>query len=222
MTETAERDQIAVLARKIDELESREQIREVLYSYARGVDRADTEGAKEAYHPDAMDIHWDSFTGNGHEFMDHITRSVRTVHFVLHKICNPIIELDGDRAFVESRYTSIVRVDVDDAPPGNWVEHTANGRYLDIFERRDGVWRIAHRRLAKEGSRVDFVSDQPVGRRRLPESLSQPYPDDLVYRGFDIIDMAPDPIPAPESHFGWLAEAGHRVFVEGKTNARQA
>ena len=204
---------IAELARRVDELASREEIRELLYTYARGVDRADAAGAKEVYHPDAMDVHWDSFTGNGREFIDHITAAVRTVHSVMHEINNPIIDLQGERAFVESRYTSRVRVDVEGAPAGCWVEHLANGRYLDVMERRDGRWRIAHRRLVKEGSRVAFIANQPVGRRRRPEAMAQLWPDDLVYRGWDVADMAPEFIPAPQDHFGWLAEAGRRVFI---------
>lgn len=202
-------DEIEELKRQVDDLASREQIRDVLYSFTRYMDRADAAGLKRGYHPDAYEIHWETFTGNAHEFADHMTKAIRTVASVIHEITNPLIELDGDRAFVESRYTCRVHADFDGAPEGTWVELVVHGRYLDVFERRDGAWKIAHRRLIKEGSRVGLITDQPARPSR-PEAEHHPWPDDLVYAGFGIVDMAPEPNEPVKDMYGWLRQFGKR------------
>src|SRR5258705_9678431 len=166
---------IEALHKIVDELAAKEAIREMLYKYTRGMDRIDPETAKSAYHPDADDLHWGWFLGNSQRFVDYILGELKAAKFVIHEITNPLIEL-GDRAFVESRYTARLRFEVEDSPEGTWLESIAHGRYLDVFERRAGEWKLAHRRLAQDGCHVSLVHDlctyksSPSGR---------PYPYDL-------------------------------------------
>ena len=139
MTADPSAPDVGELHRRLEDLSSREAIRDVLFRYTRGVDRADAEAVKQCYHDDADDIHWDTFSGNAHAFADYICGEVQHAVSVAHEITNPIIDLEGERAFVESRYTSRVVVLLDPAAPdGAWVEHVARGRYLDVFERRRG------------------------------------------------------------------------------------
>ncbi len=203
------------LRRTVQQLADREAIRDVLYSYTRHMDRLHADGVKQGYHPDADDLHWGTFVGNAHEFADFMTGELRNVRFVTHEITNPIIELDGDRAFVESRYTSRVRVGFDGAPAGRWVETLSHGRYLDVFERRDGDWKVAHRRLVQDGSRVELITDLATVN---PDGAARPWPDDLVYRGFGILDLAPEPQEPAANRFAALGEFGRRG-VAGETQA---
>jgi hypothetical protein len=211
MTAEALETELRQLRERVESLEAREQIRDILHRYTRGMDRGDAELVKQGYHPDADDIHWQTFTGNAHQFADYMTAEARTVTYLIHEITDPIIELDGDRAFVESRYTSRVRVETGDLREGTWVEHVARGRYLDIFERRDGVWRIAHRRLVKDGGEYRLVTDQPSHARDLAASGTV-WPDDLVYRRYDIADLAPDPQAPEPGHFLALRRFGERML----------
>ena len=59
----------------LEELCAREQIREVLYSYCRGLDRGDVKLIEGVYHPDATDYHG-TFKGLGREFASHIVASM--------------------------------------------------------------------------------------------------------------------------------------------------
>jgi hypothetical protein len=70
----------------------------------------------------------------------HLKAFRRHTHFTL----NPLIEVDGDHAVVES-YMIAALVVVPKGTDGPEILQTAGGRYLDRFERRDGAWRIAHR-----------------------------------------------------------------------------
>lgn len=200
-------DELDELKRRLDVLSAKEEIRDVLYRYNSYIDRLDAERVKTVYHPDADDVHWGTFIGNAHEFADYITEELRDVRFVTHEVTNPLIQLEGDRAFVESRYTSRVRVAIEGAPAGKWLELVAHGRYLDLFEQREGAWKIAHRRIAQDGSRVSAVTDVSVYN---PEGSGRPAPDDLIYRGFDIMKLAPAPAKPKNNIFKALQAFGRR------------
>jgi hypothetical protein len=207
------------LREHIHKLSAKEEIRDVLYRYTRGVDRADVELIRQCYHPDADDIHWGTFTGNAREFARYIAQEVRNAVSVQHEITNPLIEVDGDRAFAESRYTSRVVVLVDDATHGDatddgpWIEHVARGRYLDVFERRDGTWRIAHRRLVREGGEVRLILHQRA-RTGAAESWPALFPDDLVYRRDEVRRLAPQPRAGVPGHFDTLRN--HEVVTAAR------
>ena len=167
------------LERRLAVLEAREAIRDVLYLYARGADRADVELFKSCYHPDAIDCHW-FWNGNAHEYADWVFPLLRQLPNSQHSITNPIIELDGDRAFVESQWYVIHRVPLDEE---RIVDQQVEGRYLDVFERRDGVWKILDRRTVLEAFREHVLQREMV--HRYPDGhpgLAQRYPHDPVYR----------------------------------------
>jgi ketosteroid isomerase-like protein len=56
-----------------------------------------------------------------------------------HLLSNPLIEIDGDRASVSSRYLFVTRND-DDRPAAALA-----GRYVDQFVRENGAWKILRR-----------------------------------------------------------------------------
>ncbi len=159
---------IEALHKIVDELAAKEAIREMLYKYTRGMDRIDPETAKSVYHPDADDLHWGWFLGNSQRFVDYILGELKAAKFVIHEITNPLIELDGDRAFVESRYTARLRFEVEDSPEGTWLESIAHGRYLDVFERPGRRSRLARAgsRHVQPGRRRSSVPGRPRVRRR--------------------------------------------------------
>ena len=101
------------LAARLEVLEAREAIRDVLYRYARGADRCDLALFKSCYWPDANDCHW-FWNGNAHAFADWVIPVLRELPNSQHSITNPIIDLalDGnpDRAFVECQWYVLHRI----------------------------------------------------------------------------------------------------------------
>lgn len=137
-----------------DEIAAKVEIQETLARYARSIDRLDVELAKSAYHEDGYDEHG-PIKGNAHDVMDTVGKNLADVFASQHLISNVLIELDGDKANVESCFFSL------HIPKGNnEIEYTW-GRYLDVFEQRGGDWKIAHRIVL-----VDFaeVHDRNVWR----------------------------------------------------------
>lgn len=130
---------------------ARNEILEVLARYARGVDRADAELLKSCYHADATEEHGGNFTGNAHEYVDGAVPRIRRMGTMQHLLGSSHVEFDagGAVAWVETYVWTFVRFHHD----GQLTDTFTGGRLVDRFERRDGAWRIAHRRTVFDWNR---------------------------------------------------------------------
>ena len=132
----------------IRELLDKQALHELVLRYCRAVDRADEELLLSCYHPDAFDDHG-SFRGGPAEFAEHLRGGTLNPEIqvgpVQHALTNAVFEVRGDVAYGES-YVEVRRTLADGR-----LER-AMGRYVDRFERRDGEWRIAHRRVLLESA----------------------------------------------------------------------
>ncbi|WP_028602856.1 nuclear transport factor 2 family protein [Ottowia thiooxydans] len=148
----------------------REAIRDCLYRYCRGIDRRDEEALRSAYWPDATDRHG-PYQGSATGFIDWALGKLKASDSrIVHRISNPLIELQGDQALVESYFDAIQEeLNAEGLP----VEALLSGRYLDRFERRNGEWRIIARTVVYDRMRhvlttqaltpEAFGPRQPVG-----------------------------------------------------------
>ncbi|MEQ8859094.1 MAG: nuclear transport factor 2 family protein [Pseudomonadales bacterium] len=128
------------------EVADRLAIQEVLAVHSRGVDRADERTLKSAYWPDAT-VAYGGFNGNAHEFCAMLPAAISSYARTQHVLSNTCIEFRDDRALVETYVTAYHYQAVAD---GVDREMTYLGRYLDVMERRDGVWRIQHRQVVMD------------------------------------------------------------------------
>ena len=135
---------------KLQTVIDKQEIYDVLMRYCRGIDRCDMEVLRSAYHPDAIDEHG-IFNGSASEFCEFILPRQRVYSHSMHSICNVLSEVDGDKAHVESYYVAYIYTKGDD---GEFYDTTVGGRYVDRFEKRDDVWKIAHRVVVMDWNRV--------------------------------------------------------------------
>ena len=155
-------------ATRLEALLDRQDIAEVIYRYARGVDRLDLDLIRSCFHADAYDDHG-TFQGGIDAFItyvsDFLPRYVATMHFM----GNMLIEVEGPVARAETYAVAYHREELAD---GSGRDDVFGIRYVDRFELRpalnaDGAatpqWRIAHRIVTTEWRRVDPV---PVGKVR--------------------------------------------------------
>ncbi len=167
------------------EMGDREAIRDCLYRYSRGVDRCDEDMLRSAYWDDAVDDHV-LFEGNREELIAWILPSLRGMVQSQHAINNILIRLHGDSADVESYYYGYHRLDYG----GKLIDSIQSGRYLDRFERRNGEWRIARRKVV-----VDWFRDYPdaadwdIGPLGQKIPFGGRHPQDPSY---SLLDLAPD------------------------------
>lgn len=144
----------ADILHRIQEVADRDEIRQALMRYCRGIDRGDEELINSAFHSDAIDDH--GTPGPATE----LARRVASLDMqLMHFTGNILIELAGESAYVESYFISFSPV-MDD---GVSSTRSRAGRYLDRFERRGGEWKIAHRMVVDEWARLDPVTKVPIG-----------------------------------------------------------
>jgi hypothetical protein len=144
---------------RVDQLMSRAEITEVVIRYVRAIDRLDEAMLRACFHPDARHRHG-AFDGLSADFCTRameICRGLRATH---HQLGPVSIELAGDVAFTEAYFTSHHRFG--EVPPPGGEPHQdrfMGGRYVDRFERRDGVWKIAERQGINDWLRYEPSSD---------------------------------------------------------------
>ena len=144
---------------KIERMLARDEIREVLARYARGVDRADGPLLKSCYHEDAIEEHGGNYTGNAFTYVDGAVPRIEKLGPMQHLLGTSHIELDGDTAFVETYIWTFLRVS---RPEGD-LDTFTGGRLIDRFERREGVWKIAHRKTIFDWNRDTPSNEAWVG-----------------------------------------------------------
>lgn len=165
----------------IEDIVARSELHDVAARFCRGADRLDRDMILSAYHPDAWDDHG-SFAGTPEPLADwiielHSTQFLWTAHY----ISNELVELDGDRAHGEIHVQGLFRFERD----GDLYDMMGFGRYIDRYERRDGVWRIIHRVATADWNRIDRVGERPDGalvKQLVPGTRTLDDPSYTVFR----------------------------------------
>lgn len=163
---------------KFQDLLDREAIRDCLFRYCRGIDRADEEALRSAYWPDASDCHG-AYSGSAAGFIEQALPRLRSGGRRVHQITNALIELQGSIAAVESRFLALQS---SAAAPAQ--ETFLCGRYVDRFEKRAGEWRVADRTVVydwiEERTRPELAqgNEELFGARKPTGSVA---PTDPVY-----------------------------------------
>ena len=151
------------LSPKLQELIDRQEILECVHRYARALDRHDDELLASVFHEDAIDNHgpWVGPRDDFVEWANHECHNALAAH--MHHITTHNCELAGDVAHAETYVMFVHR------PKTGSEILVGGGRYVDRFEKRNGEWRIALRRVVMDvsyladGSSFEELSGYPVG-----------------------------------------------------------
>lgn len=152
----------------LQKLLDRETIRNVVLQYCRAFDRCDAELLEDVYWPDSIHEHG-MFKGSGSEFVAFAIPKIRSFFKKSqHTLGNFYVDIRGDTAFAETYVTAhhlipndpqavgdvfgedYARVHADAGAKGH--DFIFLGRYIDVLEKRNGHWRIKHRRISTEWS----------------------------------------------------------------------
>jgi len=167
---------------ELQALIDKKAIEEVLISYCRGADRGDADLIAAAYHEDAVEDHGGTFNGPASDYVAALRDILPTAPRMSHSITNIHIEIDGDGALSECYFLTFSRREENGEP----FDHLTLARAVDRFERRDGAWRIAHRRIAWEWSH-EMPTRESWGRGQIapePDALVRggKKPNDIIYQ----------------------------------------
>jgi hypothetical protein len=158
-------DELEELRSEVRRLRDHEEIRQLLYRYARGVDRADVDIIRSVYATGGTDRHG-QFDGPGEEFAQVVVDRAKTWAWDAvgnHHITNIYVEVRGDEARAETYFLGF--------HPHNHngpVEMAVmSGRYIDHLVREEGRWGIRRRQVITDWSRNHF--DGPPWQFVTPE-----------------------------------------------------
>lgn len=181
----------------LTELLDKQAISDVIMTYARAIDRLDEAMLRSVFHPDSQHAHGfvgpssdpslPSKPGAPLDFVAYAFDVLNTHTRTHHQLGNIFIELDGEDAYAESYFTAYHRMRPKGDPaaaPNAWdteMDFWVGGRYLDRFQKREGVWKISHRTGLTDWMRTEPPACQ--GYFDTPEALRGHRGEkDLVYR----------------------------------------
>jgi ketosteroid isomerase-like protein len=147
---------------RLRELLDREELRELIYAYCSAVDRHDFERLRTLYHPDATDHHGRLFQGPAGAFIEALPAILEPMEIVSHNVTNVSLKLDGNRGEGEVGFFAFHRI----RTPDGAQDMLLGGRYADRYERRAGLWKIAHRAVIADWIQVHEPS---ICDMRIPE-----------------------------------------------------
>jgi len=164
----------------IQKLIVKQEIRDALSRYCRGLDRMDKEMASSVWHADSTALYYDMYEGTGHGFIDWVWVAHESMQCHSHQITNVLTRVDGDKAVSEA-YISLVlwTLPSDD---GKQMEIAVRGRYLDRWSFRDNKWAIDHR---------EFVTDTHTMRDLNKGPVSDKSTRDMTDASFAFIEKYP-------------------------------
>jgi ketosteroid isomerase-like protein len=139
------------LEARLDRVESRFAIENLIAAYAQGFDTSDAELLHSIWHDDAVLDFGDAF--GVHEGIDAIRKAAdgfwAMITWMHHWQATPLIEIDGDRATAAVGLDCMVRSS-EQGPV------RVAGSYHDVYERRDREWKITSRKFE-----VDYWAPDP-------------------------------------------------------------
>ena len=135
----------------LQRLQDMQEIRDLLFKYCRAVDRKDLAKLEALYHEDAVDDHGGHSAGPVSEYLKKLPAIVDSMIATSHQIMNHYIVVDGDYAEGEA-YCIAYHLTKDEH--GKDIEVIVGGRYLDIYERRKGVWKFKYRQIVSDWNQV--------------------------------------------------------------------
>jgi hypothetical protein len=140
---------------ELDELIAWRRIYDLSCAYMRGQDRLDAALHASVFWPEAT-CDYGFFKGDPAEFVAFAQGLLKEHKANHHMIGQVHIDIEGDVAFGEVYFQAFHRIVQDGAE----VDLFMSGRYVDRYERREGVWKIAHRSELIDWARTEPAADE--------------------------------------------------------------
>jgi SnoaL-like domain len=149
---------------------------ELIARYCRCMDRRDFTQARTLFHDDAIIERVAIFSGTADEYIAWISKVTPQFELTVHRIFNTLFVVDGDQAEGEIYLEAYHRTKGPEAR-----EATVGGRYLDRFERRNGLWKFRYRTSTADRCEVRMVNPQDYEQFVAGSVAGRPDRQDVSY-----------------------------------------
>ena len=143
------------LQREVRDLADRQAINDVLVRYTAAFDAKDIDLLRTVFHPDGIDHHQGFEPMSAEQFLAMAEPMFETLGPTAHYLAGTLIELDGDTATARYRAVAFHRL----GTGAEAFDSVMGARIVDRLERRDGAWRISHRRVEYDWNRDADVNE---------------------------------------------------------------
>lgn len=153
---------------KVDQLLAREEMRDLLHQYCKGIDRQDWPLVRSCFADDHIHKHGE-YSGPPDEFIGFASEILKKVPATHHSISNVhfIFGDDGKSASTEANFVAYhyIQEGTPEFAPvptdGKATDWIVAGRYCDKFEKRDGKWIIVRREAFHDWERYEEANGPP-------------------------------------------------------------
>jgi hypothetical protein len=180
----------------VDALLAKQAIAEIVFRYARAIDRMDEALLRSCFHPGSRHCHFyegpssdpslPSTAEAPGDFVAFAMGALATYSRTHHQMGNTLVDFaTADRANVETYFTAFHRIrPLGDPLAGAQafdieMDYFVGGRYIDEFQCHDGVWAITRRTGMTDWVRLEAPCSQGFGGIA-PETIGKRAPDDLI------------------------------------------
>jgi hypothetical protein len=160
----------------IETLLAKQEIYELACNYCRALDRLDGELMRAVFFEDAY-CEYGFYNGPAAAFAEFAMGALGGHIANHHMLGNVLIEVEGNQAFGEVYFHAYHKLEA--ASGAGFEDLVIAGRYIDRYEKRDGVWKIAYRSERNDWSRTTPTND--VYFDMAPAGLRGSRSDDAVY-----------------------------------------
>lgn len=162
---------------KLEKLIAKSEIYDLSCKYMRGLDRLDIELLKSVFHEDAW-CDYGFIKSDAFEFTQFCMDALKEHHANHHMIGNILIEFSDneDEAFGEVYFQAYHKVNEN----GQTNDIFISGRYLDRYEKRNGIWKIVYRSEIVDWSRTEPTNEPYFDTA--PDCFRGGRQDDRVYQ----------------------------------------
>jgi SnoaL-like domain len=174
----------ALLQEMLDEF----QLRKLVHTYCRAVDRGDFATLRELYHHDAVDAHGAISTGTVDEFLKTLEASRPHIRSMQHNVTTVNFVIDGNLAEGEIYTIATHTFSAGDRD----VDVIIGGRYLDKYEKRHDIWKIIERTIVTDWANVNDPSSVDLSHSITRGTLKgSPNADDPSHQFFSLFAAHP-------------------------------
>jgi len=171
----AQDSRLAPHAITLQEMLDRTALQHLVSTYGHAIDRRDYSLLRSLYHDDAIDDHSPYYCGSASGYVEWLPSMLANWSATAHSMIDPLFITDGDYA------EGVITARAWHRTAAGSRIFIAWGRYADRYERRQGVWRFAHRFFVLDATEEHFAEERDSFRTEGVE-IGRSGSDDPIYR----------------------------------------
>jgi len=163
------------MSEALETLLAKQELYELACRYSRGLDRLDADLLLSVFHEDGW-CEYGFANCSPAQFVEVAMGALKDHEANQHMVGNTLYDIQGDEAFGEVYFNAYHKV----AGENGFEDVIIAGRYLDRYEKRNGVWKMAYRSERNDWTRTEPSRD--IYFDQAPDCLRGSRSDDAVYQ----------------------------------------